>query len=257
MAYMTENEWIYLNKMVYLLNSSGDEKMKRIDFLRDLRILIPYSAASFYLGNPNSPENPLTDPVGIDIPNGKFQEYEQYYHKVDYSRNFYPMVSSMIYLESEMFPKEETSDSEYYHNYLSGVDYVLDANFANLAGILGHISLSRNKKMGPFNERDLFIMRMMEPHITNRLYNYKLYVSQNNQIDKKALYNQYNLSHREMQVLNLLLQGKETNDISMQFNISNSTVKKHLGNIFQKFNVKNRIELINTIMKKRGNGNFI
>lgn len=257
MSYMTEQEWIYLNKIIYLLNLGGDEKMKRIDFLRDLRVLIPYTAASFYLGDPTSAENPLIDPVGIDIPNGKFQAYEQYYYKVDYSKKFYPMVSSMIYREEDVFPNEQKSNSEYYHNYLDGIEYVLDANFANLAGFLGHISLSRKKELGTFTERDLFIMRILEPHITNRLYTYKLYISQNNQIDKKALYNQYNLSHREMQVLNLILQGKSTTDISIQFGISESTVKKHLSNIFQKFNVKNRIELTNSIMRRPGNGNFI
>lgn len=251
MAYLEEQEWIYLNKIIYLLNLDTDEKMKRLDFLRDLRILIPYTSASFFLGDSTSPTTPLVDPVGIDVPSGKLEAYEQYYYKVDYSNNLYPMVTSAIYCEEDFFSTEERNNSDYFRKYLNLIDYVLDANFANLSGFLGHISLSRNKELGRFSERDMFIMKILEPHITNKLYMYKLRVSKNNRIDKKILQNQYNLSYREMQVLNLILQGISNTDISNQFNISISTVKKHISNVYKKLNVKNRIQLMETILIKR------
>lgn len=52
------------------------------------------------------------------------------------------------------------------------------------------------------------------------------------------------LSNREWDVLNLLLQGKSNKLIASSLSISNRTVEFHLKNIYAKFQVNSRIELI-------------
>ncbi|MBI4760167.1 MAG: response regulator transcription factor [Chloroflexota bacterium] len=52
------------------------------------------------------------------------------------------------------------------------------------------------------------------------------------------------LSNREWDVLNLLLQGKSNKLIASSLSISNRTVEFHLKNIYAKFQVSSRIELI-------------
>ena len=54
----------------------------------------------------------------------------------------------------------------------------------------------------------------------------------------------YNLSPREIEVLNQICRGKSNPDISCILFISNNTVKHHVNSIFKKTGVKNRYELL-------------
>jgi DNA-binding CsgD family transcriptional regulator len=58
------------------------------------------------------------------------------------------------------------------------------------------------------------------------------------------LYQRYNLSPREQEVLPLLVQGASNKELSERLFISVNTVKTHLRNIYAKFEVKNRYELL-------------
>jgi DNA-binding CsgD family transcriptional regulator len=75
-----------------------------------------------------------------------------------------------------------------------------------------------------------------------------------NSLKRKKTLAQFNqLSKREWEVAKLLLQGKSNKLIALSLGISNSTVEFHLKNIYTKFQVNSRIELIlklgNTIGK--------
>lgn len=61
-----------------------------------------------------------------------------------------------------------------------------------------------------------------------------------------------NLSGREKQVATLLLQGKTYRTIANELYISENTVKTHVKNIYSKFNIRSRAELIELIMNKDG-----
>ena len=52
------------------------------------------------------------------------------------------------------------------------------------------------------------------------------------------------LSKREMEVLRLVLQGKSNKQIALSLDISVSTVEFHLKNVYAKFQVSSRVELI-------------
>jgi len=55
---------------------------------------------------------------------------------------------------------------------------------------------------------------------------------------------QYNLTKRERELVELIYQGKSNKDIAEELFLSESTVKTHIYNIFRKMDVKNRIEVI-------------
>jgi ATP/maltotriose-dependent transcriptional regulator MalT len=59
-----------------------------------------------------------------------------------------------------------------------------------------------------------------------------------------VLYQQYNISPREQELVPLVLQGNSNQQIGETLFISLSTVKTHLRSIYSKFGVKNRYELI-------------
>ncbi len=63
------------------------------------------------------------------------------------------------------------------------------------------------------------------------------------------IFEEYNISHREQEILQLILKGKTNKDIEDALFISIRTVKNHIYNIYQKFGVKTRLELIHLILK--------
>jgi DNA-binding CsgD family transcriptional regulator len=68
------------------------------------------------------------------------------------------------------------------------------------------------------------------------------------QVDRAARFG--NLSERESQVTSLLLQGKTYRTIAGELHISENTVKYYVKNIYSKFSIQSRAELINIILKK-------
>jgi len=60
------------------------------------------------------------------------------------------------------------------------------------------------------------------------------------------------LSNRERQVVDLLLQGKSNKMIAFSLGISNRTVEFHLKNIYAKYQVGSRIELILKLVNTTG-----
>ena len=72
---------------------------------------------------------------------------------------------------------------------------------------------------------------------------------QTRQVDSAAKF--ANLSGRESQVASLLLQGKTYRTIAGELHISENTVKYYVKNIYSKFNIQSRAELIDITLGKR------
>lgn len=57
------------------------------------------------------------------------------------------------------------------------------------------------------------------------------------------------LTKREKEISNLLLEGKSNKEVSHLLDISLNTVNNHVANIYEKLDVKNRVEFVNKITK--------
>ena len=53
-----------------------------------------------------------------------------------------------------------------------------------------------------------------------------------------------NLTHREMEVLKLVIKGKSNREIAQFLVITHHTVKAHVSAILRKFGVKSRVEAV-------------
>jgi DNA-binding NarL/FixJ family response regulator len=81
----------------------------------------------------------------------------------------------------------------------------------------------------------------VERHIMSRLISgCSIQSSINNRVE--ALGNK--LTPRETEVLEMVMKGLDTKEIAVQICLSHHSVKAHLGNLFKKFGVKNRAQLI-------------
>lgn len=63
------------------------------------------------------------------------------------------------------------------------------------------------------------------------------------------LYRTYNISGREAEIIDHIIEGRSNKEIGIRLFISDSTVKKHTHNIFSKLNITSRFELISRINK--------
>ncbi len=59
------------------------------------------------------------------------------------------------------------------------------------------------------------------------------------------------LTDREQEVLRLILRGNSNKAIAAQLSISENTVKTHVKNIYSKYNVSSRAEIISTLLKNQ------
>lgn len=74
---------------------------------------------------------------------------------------------------------------------------------------------------------------------------FRLFVSTHNHLkDKTTMTRANQLSSREQDVVNLLLEGKSNKLIASSLHISERTVEFHLKNIFAKYRVNSRVELV-------------
>lgn len=74
-------------------------------------------------------------------------------------------------------------------------------------------------------------------------YDAKIDISKNRQILKE----EYEISERELEVIELLIDGQTNHQISEKLYISVNTVKTHVKNIYKKLNVSNRLQLVNRV----------
>ncbi len=64
-----------------------------------------------------------------------------------------------------------------------------------------------------------------------------------------AIVSRFDISKREKEILELLLQGKSNKDIGGKLFISESTVKKHVYSIYKKLGVKNRLQIVSLLQE--------
>lgn len=65
-------------------------------------------------------------------------------------------------------------------------------------------------------------------------------------IDEK--FKEYELSKREMEVIDYIIKNKTPKEIGNNLHLATSTVNKHIANIYKKVNVNNRYEIMSKIL---------
>ena len=86
----------------------------------------------------------------------------------------------------------------------------------------------------------LFISRMFPDQISQYINPERI----------EMIYSKYNISKREIEILELVCNGKSNKEIEDQLFISLPTIKEHISNIYKKTKVKNRVQLTNLFSGK-------
>ncbi len=62
--------------------------------------------------------------------------------------------------------------------------------------------------------------------------------------DNEALFREFRITDRELEIIGMLVQGMSNAQISARLVVTESTTKRHVYNIFQKLGIKSRFELV-------------
>jgi len=88
-------------------------------------------------------------------------------------------------------------------------------------------------------------LKLSKPKIETVVVEKEVYVNRNeNFVLDTSLVSQLELSKRELEILSLLAQGHSNQEIVAKLFVSLSTVKTHIQNIFEKLDVKRRIQAV-------------
>lgn len=115
---------------------------------------------------------------------------------------------------------------------------------------MGLLRLYREADKPPFSERDMFVLEQLHKHFAYRLV-YEAKKGDTRYFFAKGyhekLCRQYGLTSREGEMLDLAVHGLSNEDIAQKMNISIHTVKKHFHSIYTKMNVRNRVQMLQSL----------
>jgi DNA-binding CsgD family transcriptional regulator len=129
----------------------------------------------------------------------------------------------------------------------NGVFHNADVFFRRNERIIAVLSLVRNEKHKPFTPREIRELEIIQPFVQFTLN--KTYLPQRIH-DRTTLAVEFELTPRELDVVELSLTGASNNILVDQLKISLPTLRTHLQNIYAKVGVHSNSELISKILGK-------
>lgn len=246
MNFLNDSEWLQVLKVIDAVNTIDHDHEFRRTVLEELRPLIPYDSAAFFLTDlskcTSEASNPFIDPVGVSTPAGVLDEFvDSAWRSVDDPASFME-TESRVFRERDCADPGTLEDSAYFHDYLNDF-FVVTCNFACGKGPLGSMNLNRESYHDDFSDKEMYILKIIEPRITTRLIRRAL--TQDSKEDSRAqFFNEFKITNREQEVIYCLSQGLSNDEISARLFISAGTAKKHVENIYRKTGCTSRLSLI-------------
>ena len=245
MSYLEENEWMLLNETAYNVSFIYSFDQMRIDFLKWIRMLIRYDAATFSFVK----DGELCDTIAAELSPAEVKVFEKAYEEDNPLRWILLSGRNYAYCQSDVLSLEKMEESKLYREFYKpkGLVWSMGTNIVFREDVVGLIMFFRTKGRGDFEKRDLFVMDQLQKHLAYRLY-YEAKKSDSRFFWAKGyqekISRENNLTSRESELMEYALQGLANEAIAEQMKISVNTVKKHFHNLYEKMHVKNRVQLL-------------
>ena len=250
---LTMKESAYISQVIYRINLCDSfSDFSRI-LLSQIRTIIPYSKAMAIKVSSRNNEFIYEEPYFVGSDKETFDEsrfVDGNYRSIWWEYMEAPWSS--VFRASDSRDEEEWNRSALYQEVYrpQKLYYALQATFVHNDIKLGMIGLYRQKEDGDFTERELFFLELLKMHIELKLYRlvtrYRGFKTDPNAPGfsvPKALVNEYSLTRREEEIINMMLNGSSDSAITEDLCITKSTFEKHIHNIYIKTGTKNRVGL--------------
>lgn len=249
---MEKNEFLLFNEIIYRLNTAKDLDDLRRALLAQIRLLIPFAAASVITIEMDPTTHLLTHRDPLCLPERFTAMEEEWIAKSDEDRALWHSHApeSIIVRDSEMWERDEErlsspSYRDVYARY--GVYDVLQMNIAYQNERMALLTLYRTRADGPFTDRDVFFLRALSNHI-DLAYHTRLHedaaVRPESAEPLRALVARCGLTRREEEIVALVFRDRSNEEILDTLCIAHNTLMKHLQNIYRKCGVSSRWELM-------------
>ncbi len=259
MPYLEENEWMILNELAYNISYIYSMDDMRKDVLSWLNLLIKFDGAVFSLVD--SARNTLKNSIGYNISEDYVRIYEKEYIKKSPISWIIRSGNPAACKESDSLSFEAIHTGDFYKIFYSPnkFQYCVCMNIVFREDVVGLISIYKKYEKGDFFARDLFILNQLQKHLAYRLY-YESKKGDTRYFYAKGYHEkicrEFGLTSRESELLNYAVKGLSNEDIAETMKISIHTVKKHFHSLYIKMNVKNRVQLLQSLPLSTDKINF-
>lgn len=248
MKELRTKDWMVLNNIIYKIYTTEDMTAMRQEFLEQMKFLIDFDSADFYLAGQGS-KGGLERPVTFNCDGGRCMGYD----KTGQGRKILYGGKSIVCRETDLIPDQERIQSEYHKKiYIpNNWEYALHMVVCGEKQCLGIVTLYRTVGKDDFNSDDIFLLNLLKEHMA-----YRLNTSVHEQMDGvekitvSEAVREYDLTKREETILRLLLAGCDNEAICEKLVISINTLKKHVLNIYRKLGIKNRVQMFKMIRER-------
>lgn len=249
---MEKNQFLMINDIIYDIYSWENLSDINETFFKRLQMLLPFSYGSlfFHKGDASS-DIELSDPVCYPA---YFAEAEQAYLKSsddDYLLWILHAREPKLIRESDIIDDADRLNSPLYQGCYRKYDIYdsMQLTIVHNGRLYGVLSLFRTKQDGAFSNDDMFFLQSLGMHLNlaiSRLID-GLASHSSASLPISDFSSIYGLTSREADILLELTHFMENKQIAATLNISENTLQKHLQNLFRKFGVSSRWELMRKI----------
>lgn len=249
---MEKNDFLMINDLIYDLHLW--EKVSDIDasFFQRLKIIVPFEYASLFLYD-KAADNTFSLGTPICFPES-FQEaelqYTQFAAEDDLQWIFHRKESQLIRESAVLDEKHRLSSLLYRKCYQKYNIYdSLQYTIVFQQKFLGVLTLFRTRPNGIFSADDVYYLRAIAMHLNPVLYRLLLTEtsSESGIPGNPVSASEYHLTPKEQEILKYLLQFQDNDEIAEHLNIRETTLNKHLQNLFRKLDVRSRWELLHKL----------
>ena len=245
MERMDRKEWFVLNSMIYHINARDDCTKMRREFLEDLKMIIDFDSADFYLADHE--HRTLILPVFCNCEMSDGTEAWE----TAAGQDIFAGTKSMVYRLSDIM-EENGRETEFYKKICAqnSWHYMMQMILAQDGRFLGLVTLYRTVGREDFSREDVFMLDTLKEHLTFRLArDEKTRDEGGEKMTVREAVQRYDLTRREEKVLSLLMQGMEHSEICDSLKISENTLKKHILSIYRKTGIRSRVQLFKKVLE--------
>lgn len=251
---LKESEWITINNVLLDLYTVDDLDTFSEKLMKALKMLIPYSKGYILmLDNQKKIIREKSYSIGMDV--NVLNGYIEKYYDDDYLNNILDIaMETMVFKDSDIMDDALRRKTDFFKQFLQPVDIPFGCGIIIIKSgqVFATVSIFRNRNMGDFSDKDIFMLEVLKKHVKNMLY--KCSNEANTICDMNKRYEEvaamYDLTNRESNIMQLIANGMSNQEICDYLVVSMSTVKKHIYNIFTKCGVKSRTQLLNFLFQK-------
>lgn len=219
-------------------------------FMAALPELIPHDS-SFFTYSPLSPGS--RDIIrSLTIEPSVLEQYREY-AKYDFSAWYMNQQDVRVYRDSDIISQDKIEASRIFREWGSqfGMKYVCGNVIRDEYHRFADFTLIRSEQFGDFTDDELTVLDTLTEALEAWFTAFHAKSGAPTPAEAKCRdsLSSAKLTHRESEIAVLIVKGLSTKEISDQLNISYSTVRTHIANIYQKCGVSSRVQLMKALMK--------